>query len=133
MSAKSLWGGLEDIDTVRTPSMILQEQAGLLGELTNEVLEGQVGRDIVQDDNRIVVSLYIVAPAIQRYRVQILSLNYSYATAYPVRVSDSIRRSFTQAKTEDELLSILKGILSSSHVKNVIVTLISESRVSSPN
>lgn len=133
MSAKSLWGGLEDIDTVRTPSMILQEQAGLLGELTNEVLEGQVGRDNIQDDNRIAVSLYVVAPAIQRYRVQILSLNYSYATVYPVGVSDSIQGRLRQARTEDELLSILKEILSSSYVKNVIATLISESRVSSPN
>ena len=133
MSAESLWGSLEDIDTVRTPSMILQEQAGLLGKLTNEVLEGRVGRDIVQDENKMFVSLYVVAPAIQRYSVQILSLNYSYATAYPVIVLDSIKRRQRQANTEDDLLSILKDILSSSHVRNVIATLIAESRMSSPN
>ena len=133
MSAESLWGSLEGIDTVRTPSMILQEQAGLLGELTKEVLEGRVGRDIVNDDNRMIVSLYVVAPAIQRYSVQILGLDYNYANVYPVIVSDSIKGRRRQANTENELLSFLKDTLSSSHVKNVIATLIAESQMSSPN
>ena len=133
MSAESLWGSLEGIDTVRTPSMILQEQAGLLGKLTKEVLEGRVGRDIVNDDNRMIVSLYVVAPAIQRYSVQILGLDYNYAKVYPVIVFDSIRGRRRQANTENELLSFLKDTLSSSHVKNVIATLIAESQMSSPN
>ena len=133
MSAESLWGSLEGIDTVRTPSMILQEQAGLLGKLTGEVLEGRVGRDILSDGNRMIVSLYVVAPAIQRYNIKILGLDYGYATAYPVIVSDSIEGYQKQARTESELVSILKDILSSSHVKNIIATLIAESRMSSPN
>ena len=134
MATESLWGNLEGIDPARTPAMILQEQAGLLGKLTNEILEGIVGRDLIGDSNKMIVSLYVVAPALQRYRVKILGLDYSYATVYPVFVSNSIEGDGRQvARTESDLVSILKDILSSQRVQNVIATLIAESRMSSPN
>ena len=133
MATESLWGNLEGIDTARTPAMILQEQAGLLGKLTNEVLEGKVGRDLIGDSNRMIVSLYVVAPALQRYRVKILGLDYNYDTVYPINVSNSIEGVRRQAANEDDLVSILREFLSSQRVKNVIATLIAESRMSSPN
>jgi hypothetical protein len=133
MATESLWGNLEDLDTARTPAMILQEQAGLLGKLTNEVLEGKVGRDLIGDSNRMIVSLYVVAPALQRYRVKILGLDYNYDTVYPINVSNSIEGVRRQATNEDDLVSILREFLSSQRVKNVITTLIAESRMSSPN
>ena len=133
MATESLWGNLEGIDTARTPAIILQEQAGLLGKLTNEVLEGKVGRDLIGDSNRMIVSLYVVAPALQRYRVKILGLDYNYDTVYPINVSNSIEGVRRQATNEDDLVSILREFLSSQRVKNVIATLIAESRMSSPN
>ena len=133
MATESLWGNLEDLDTARTPAMILQEQAGLLGKLTNEVLEGRVGRELISDSNRMIVSLYVVAPALQRYNIKIIGLDYSYATVYPVIVSNSIEGGRKQAHNESELVSILKDMLSSQRVKNVITTLIAESRMSSQN
>lgn len=136
MSAESLWGSLEGIDTVRTPSMILQEQARLLGQLTNEVLEGKVKRDPLVDmreNNNVKVTLYIVAPALQGYRVKTLDLEYSYATAYPVIVNNSLDGGEWTARHENELKEILKRILTSHSVTNVIATLISESRMQSPN
>ena len=136
MSAESLWGGLEDIDTVRTPSVILQEQAGLLGQLTNEVLQGKVKRDPLVDlreSLNVKMTLYIVAPALQSYSVKILDLEYSYTAAYPVSVDSSLDGSQWRATHEDGLKDILKRILSSQAVTNVIATLIAESRMQSPN
>ena len=133
MATESLWGNLEDLDTARTPAMILQKQAGLLGKLTNEVLEGRVGRDLIGDSNRRIVSLYVVAPALQRYSIKILGLEYNYDTVYPVNVSNSIAEVSRQATDEEKLVSILRDILSSQRVKNVITTLVAESRMSSQN
>ena len=136
MSAENLWGSLEDIDTVRTPSMILQEQAGLLGLLTNEVLQGKVKRDPLVDlreGSNVKMTLYIVAPALQSYSVKILDLEYSYTTAYPVMVNNSLDGGESRARHENELMEILKRILSSHSVTNVITTLIAESRMSPPN
>jgi hypothetical protein len=80
-----------------------------------------------------IVSLYVVAPALQRYRVKILGLDYNYDTVYPINVSNSIEGVRRQATNEDDLVSILREFLSSQRVKNVITTLIAESRMSSPN
>ena len=136
MSAESLWGSLEGIDTVRTPAMILQEQAGLLRELTKEVLQGKVKRDPLVDmrqSGNVKVTLYIVAPALQGYSVKILDLEYSYTAAYPVIVNSSIDGTEWRASQEGSLIGILKRILSSGAITNIIATLIAESRMQSPN
>ncbi|MDE0140816.1 MAG: hypothetical protein OXI80_01865 [Caldilineaceae bacterium] len=133
MSIENLWGGLEGIDSVRTPSMILQEQAGLLGKLTNEVLQGKVKRDPLselREDSNVKMTLYIVAPALQGYSVKILDLDYSYTTAYPVKVTNSLEGSLWRASSESDLTGILKDILSSQRVTNIVAALIAESRMS---
>ena len=133
MSTQNLWGNLEGLDTVRTPAIVLQEQAGLLGQLTNEVLEARVTREIIDTSSRINVSLYIIAPALQRYRVKILDVNYGFASVYPAIVSDSLTLKRRTAESEPALDKILGEILSSEGVRIIISSLIAESKMSSQN
>ena len=133
MSTQSLWGDLKGLDTVRTPAIILQEQAGLLGQLTNEVLEGEVTRRVSDSSQRIIVSLYIIAPALQRYRVKILEVEYGFAQMYPATVESSVVLRQRVAVSESALDEILGEILSSHAVRNVISSLIAESKMSDLN
>ncbi len=133
MPAQNLWGYLGDIATTRTPALILQEQAGLLGKLTNEALEGEVRRGPGANPKVLFLALYIVAPALQRYRLKVLDLRYSYADVYPVRVDDSINDISYTADDEADFVDILRGILSSEKVQRAIANLISESQIAFPN
>ena len=130
MTEQNLWGDLTEIDIVRTPAMILQEQAALLGQLTNEVLNGLVRRDSLVPENKFNMALYIVAPALSRYRFKVLELSYRVDEAYPVVVRDSIGGYKVEVHDEAELIEILKALLTSESVKRVISTLISESQMS---
>lgn len=131
MSSKNLWGDLQGLESVRTPALILQEQAGYLGQLTDEILEGVVHRlAAVRASDRVDADLYIVAPALRRYRVKILSVSYSLSDAYPAFVSSYIEEGKWDAKNEADLEGILEGILSSDNVRRVIFSLIAESRMS---
>ena len=130
MTEQNLWGDLTEIDIVRTPAMILQEQAALLGQLTNEVLNGLVRRDSLVPENKFNMALYIVAPALRRYRFKVLELSYRVDEAYPVVVRDSIGGYKVEVHDEAELIEILKALLTSESVKRVISTLISESQMS---
>ena len=132
MTTENLWGSLDGMDTVRTPTVILQEQAELLGQLTNEMLEGLVRRDVFRIPAKTVsVGLYIVAPTLRLYRVRILTLQYDVASPYPVTVINSIDENSGKAESEPELLQLLAEILSSEVVRKIISSLIAESQISS--
>lgn len=133
MSVGSLWGSLEGSETVRTPAMILQEQAGLLGQLTKEVLEGITLREVSQDSNTVEMSMYIVAPALQRYRVKILELTYNFTSPYPVIATSDVISLRRTARSESDLLKILSDLLTSETVRNIVFSLIAESQMSSHN
>lgn len=130
MTAQNLWGDFGDIDLGRTPTVILREQAGLLRELTNELLEGRVTRSELPISHNFNVSLYVVAPALGGYRVKVVDLTYGFESSYPVQVFDSMRELEVIAKDEEVLVELLKKILSSEEVNRVISTLISESKMS---
>ena len=130
MTVKNLWGDFRDIETTRTPALILQEQAGLLAKLTNEVLEGEVSRRKHLQEENFYVTLEIIAPALARYRLQVLYLTYHYINVYPVIVRDSINDFEYETYNEDELMGALGRILSSNKVQNAIAAMISESQMS---
>ena len=127
MTAQNLWGILGETELGRTPTVVLREQAGLLGQLTNELLEGRVIRRRRLAVAGIRASLYIVAPAIARYRVKILELNHGLMNIYPVQVLDSIGESEVSVEDEEGLMEALGSILSSEEVKRIISILMSES------
>ena len=129
MTARNLWGDLGDLNTIRTPALILQEQAGYLGELTSGLLEGYIRRDSLARENRFDISLYILAPSLGRYRFKVLELSYTIERAYPVRIRDSIGGKDYNAHDENDLLRILGTLLTSESVKRVIASLISESQM----
>ena len=131
MTVQSLWGDLGEIETRRTPTVILREQAELLAQLTNDVLKGEVVRTPFSTSERFLVSLMVVVPALQNYRLEVLSAFYHYLSIYPVKVHDSINDNEEVASDEEGLVEIVRKILTSEKVLRAIATLISEARMSS--
>ena len=133
MTVQNLWGDLVGLDTARTPAVILQEQAGLLGKLTDEVLSGEVRRNNeTRNPESLIATLYVVAQALQQYSVSVVRVDYSLVSPYPVNVESILDGREWKAGSQKRLEEVLGEILSSDVVRKVISSLIAESQMSRP-
>ena len=128
VSDKSLWGDLSELALERTPFLILQEQADLLQGATNEILAGRVRREMT--GRTVEAPLYVVAPALQHYHVEILEISYDASIVYPVQVRASLSGETLDVSSEDHLKEVLGEILTSDQVRTILANLISESQYS---
>jgi len=125
MSAENLWGDLPKAGDLRTPITILREQASVLGDATNNVLVGDVITGRRLEGFRL--SLGIVAPALDNYRIAILAVNHDM-TLYPLLVTDLLSGGEIQCADEEAFKAALKDILSGPRVHQVINSLLSQSQ-----
>jgi len=127
ISTESLWGALPHLrDKINTPKRILQEQAQILADATQHLLVGDV-RATGQGDS-IIVSLNIVAPTLNNYRVNIVRVKHD-ALAYPALVFnalDSTDVHGTYCNDERALRQKLSEILGSEKVHTVVQSLLSQ-------
>jgi len=122
MSVENLWGEIPKPEDLRTPVSILREQAGILGEVTNNVLEAEV---VTQRDQRnIILRLYINAPAMDNYKYLALWVEHGIEL-YPLTVEDDNR--LYNCADEAEFKKGLRVILSSPELRKVISSLIAQS------
>jgi len=122
MSNENLWGEIPHIEPVKTPTSILKEQAALLKEKTNALLEGRVeaGRDITGQD---IARLDIVVPIMDNYSVTIVRIVHGLEF-YPVKVLDEPTGVWSRASSEPEFKEHLKIIFRSDKVQNIIKVLL---------
>lgn len=149
-TSKSLWGQLPLADVTRTPIIILRQQATILTELTNGLLEGVVtnrttgethgveytSRGEVEKEFNAILS--ISAPALDGYTFRILRVDYDL-DLYPVTVSNLVSKSFyainldrTTCDDEKEFLTAVSTILTSDEVREVIGKLWAQSKSVTP-
>lgn len=127
MSTQNLWGELPVVEKVRTPLSILREQAAVLGQMSERLLEGEV---VVTSDSpdQIEAHLNIVASTLGGYSVTILSIRYDL-DIYPVTLQHAFEDSVTKsAKDEEAFIKALRQILSSDSVRKVIFALLTQIR-----
>lgn len=137
-----LWPKNIDTPKVKAPVTILREQALLLGEKTNNLVEAKVKNFTRQDKSQFEYELLLAAKAIG-YSYRILTILYSI-DLYPVTFlvdtdikkeldekgvakdySEDGERSFTVA-TESEFLDFLGKVLKSEKTIRVIHALLSQ-------
>lgn len=129
MAGENLWGEFPAVETERTPLVILREQCAILGELTENVLEGRVRK--IWKGNRFHLVMEIVAPALDNYVYTVLRVDHGIQM-YPLEIVrlnlelDEIGRgNLTQhCKNEAEYVNVLRENLSSDTVRRVIMGLI---------
>jgi hypothetical protein len=130
MNTNNLWGTLPGTDEIKPPIKILREQATVLGDLTNNVLEGRV-RTITEGEH-IVNLLDIVAPALQGYTFTVLEIKHGiefYPLWYKSIVTNGGPASYKECSNEEAFLANLKAILSSHEIRKVIASLMAQSKV----
>jgi len=130
MTVKNLWKLPEDTPTERTPTVILSEQAPFLAKMTNELIRADVSRRIT--DNIVSVNLQIEAPALGSYRVYVLNVKHDFISPFPSRIRSSISGISENVESEDELLDVVKRILESEEMQEMLSSLLRESRMQSP-
>lgn len=127
MATKDLWGDLPTAEIIKTPSMILREQAAMLGEKTNNVLQGHV--NIGRDGSEFTADFSIIARVLDNYTQKIVLVRYKIIN-YPLQIWNflSATSNPTNCKNEDEFTAKLQLILSSEEVRKLIIGLLSQSK-----
>ena len=126
MSVKSLWGDIPPVEKIRTPYTILRDQAAVLGELTDHVLEAKVRR--VPDPKNFAVVMDIVAPAMDNYAFRLIVASYP-VTLYPANLHSEGSTESYECENEEVFVEHLGTILSSDYVRKVVQGLLSQSEV----
>lgn len=123
---KNLWGNLPNVENMRTPNAILLEQASMLGELTNGLLNGQVKR--LQDGPGFKLSFKIVAPALNNYSYLVLTVTHPIQL-YPLKLFNETKfMSSKDCESEFDFENALREILTSPEVHRVIAGLLAQIR-----
>ncbi|PYS23501.1 MAG: hypothetical protein DMF72_08860 [Acidobacteria bacterium] len=125
MNTENLWGDLPKSGDLRTPVSILREQATILGDQTNNVLVGDV--ITTQRGGNIVSEFEIVAPALDNYRVTVLTISHDM-TLYPLLVIRHLGGSNVQCPDETSFIAVLKETLSGKRVHQIVNSLLSQSK-----
>ena len=125
MKSASLWGDFKNLEPVRTPTVILREQAEVLGGLSNYVLYGQVTQRAIRD--QFLIELYIIVPGLDDYQFQILGAKHTI-DIYPLDIYDHVNERSYSCPNEDHFIATLRDILSSEKVRRAIEVLISQVR-----
>jgi hypothetical protein len=136
-ASKNLWGKLPLEEAIRTPLIILREQATLLTQMTNAVLEGVVTNHRVRDASdefnpfgprkTFRATLSIEAPALDGYVFQVLQVNYDLAL-YPVEVNDLVNNKTYECADQDNFEEVMRTILSAEAVLRAVGMLLAQSK-----
>lgn len=122
MAKDDLWGDLPKAETLRTPLVILKEQAELLEQKTGGLLVGQIGGK--QSGTGFQYQFSIVAPTLNNYSYSVLIISHDIGF-YPVTVEDPQGwASDITCSNVDEYKAALKAIFSKQEVQDVISKLL---------
>jgi len=129
MASRNLWGDIISEAEVRTPTIILKEQAKALTEMTKGVL---VGKTTIETTSygKFTIFLSVLAPRVNDYKFDVAIVEHDI-NLYPATVVAAWERysgKEVTCKSEDEIIVALERILSSDQVTRAIRSLIAQSK-----
>jgi hypothetical protein len=117
-ASTDLWGEIEATQ-IRTPLVILREQAALLGAKTKNLIEASVKTHANGDT--FIHQLNLVVPALDNYTYNLFTITHG-PSIYPVSVAYKTVR----FETEQEFIDWLGATLSSPETKRIVSNLLSQ-------
>ena len=120
---KSLWGDFTEVEEIRTPHLLLKEQAGHLDEATGGSVTAEVTRS--SDEKYQMSHMTITAHGLDDYTPVLVTIRYT-VKHYPCWIKDPMHDVWVESRDEEEYLSYLARVLSSDYVKQVITGMIAE-------
>jgi hypothetical protein len=124
-STRDLWPDDIGVSSLRAPVTILREQAGFLSDKTLHIVEGAV-RSKTSDDNKFLHAFYLEAPALDRYRFYLFSIEHD-TDFYPLKILSEEGQPVV-AKSEEDFTTQLADLFASEKTKNVVHALIAQSQ-----
>lgn len=121
MENKNLWGNLPEYEDIKTPYVILKEQASLLTKLTNGQLEATV--TTTSGTGASLIELSIEADLLG-YSVVILKVEHRNVILYPLTVTPTLRRKSITCKNQSDLETALEAVFKSKEVRSIISNLL---------
>jgi len=129
ITTNDLWPDFENVPTITSPRALLTEQANFLSQKTKNMLSAKVSISNT-GDGRIANNFLIVAPLLKNYTYNLFTL-YHRAIYYPCHIM--FNSVMTQIADEEDLKSILKNIFNSDKTKDIISSLLGQSKEFSEN
>jgi len=131
MSSKSLWPSFGEIEKIKTPKIILQEQAILLeknssGFLTTSITTAPHPTQF----NRYTHLLTLTAPKVENFTASLVMLEHDAIELYPLTIIARIRPMSVNytAENEEEYFEILAKLFAEREMVNTIQSLLAQSK-----
>jgi hypothetical protein len=125
----NLWPELSLDEVVRSPKMILNEQALFLSNITKNILSVKV-KTRGLGGGPVAHEFDIVAPNLNGYSYNLLNVEQrDILSSYPCKIYSTDKNNGESVENEEELLQKLKLIFSSHETQRVISSLISQSKL----
>lgn len=121
----NLWPEFSLDEVVRSPKMILTEQAEFLAKGTKNLLNANI-KVTAFSDNSIIYYFEIVAPNLNGYKYNLFTLYQQDIFFYPLTLSRNEERYLIN--NEADLLEALKSVFSADLTKRIINSLIAQSK-----
>ncbi|MFC0184054.1 hypothetical protein SAMN04515674_102406 [Pseudarcicella hirudinis] len=122
-NTENLWPDIIMEEEIRSPKIILKEQANFLGEITKNILAGEV--DTSSFNNTIFNSFSIVAPLLNNYKYKLFEIRHTMVL-YPCSIE--FEGITIKILNEKDLVDVLKSIFNNDTTKKVIQSLIAQSK-----
>ena len=131
MSTEDLWGEIPVEIEIKLPVTILKEQASILGERTNKILEAKVNSLATSDNVTVGYSFNIIAPAVNNYKFTVFHITHPAVFIYPIsfRFQAAVGNwAAVDCSDETQFTDKLREVLSSEVVHKAIAALIAQSK-----
>lgn len=128
MDNNDLWPDFEDVPKITSPRTILTEQANILADKTKNLLTAQV-KSGTSSDGKIILYFAIVAPLLSNYSYRLFHL-YHKVFYYPCDIVFD-NKIIAGIQDENDLKEKLKSIFASTTTKNILTSLIGQSKEAS--
>ena len=125
----NLWPEFALDEVIRSPKMILNEQADFLAKGTKNLLTANI-KSYVDNLGDLIHDFFIVVPNLNGYKYYLFSIAHDTVLLYPCFMKETEEEGVEWQKVNDEneLLDVLKQIFNSERTKMVIRSLVSQSR-----
>lgn len=131
MNNTSLWPSFGEIQVLKTPKIILKEQAAFLESVTSgyiitEVLTAPLSTIL----HKVSHVLKIIAPIVEGYSAAIVQVDHDMIKLYPLTVTSRIKAMPVAyaAVNEDEFLALLKKIFEEKETLDTVHSLLAQSK-----
>ena len=131
MNNANLWPSFGQIPSVKTPKIILQEQADHLAVISNNFLSAEVvTTPHISNLNKISHVLKVTASMVENYSTIVVMIDHDAIKIYPVTVTSRIKAMPVayQATNEEEYLTLLQKVFEEKETIETIQSLLSQSK-----